>query len=295
MGNFPRPIVDPLGMPGPEPQEGPEEAPPAGPPVAVVGFGRCGSTMLMNMLRAGGIPFADGAHPVCGEHRGQEAVTALRPGTVAKLLDPTHPDCRVPAGADKWVFLWLDRDAFAAGPAQSIDHAVMEHTSRACAVILEAGWSDVGSWSELWRMASRDAAGNTTSGDVFLHDSRDCLAIGATGLTALVGVSNLAVINTDDAVLVASLDQVQSVREIAAALRKKKKRRPKRKPPTRPKAFPSSALHNQSIRGCLSIQRRRIRMLRMLARNMTSNASPTNGTMPTTPSSATLPSIRATM
>lgn len=118
-------------------------------------------------------------------------------------------------------FLWLDRDAFAAGPAQSIDHAVMEHTSRACAVILEAGWSDVGSWSELWRMASRDAAGNTTSGDVFLHDSRDCLAIGATGLTALVGVSNLAVINTDDAVLVASLDQVQSVREIAAALRKK--------------------------------------------------------------------------
>ncbi|HVJ42067.1 MAG TPA: mannose-1-phosphate guanylyltransferase/mannose-6-phosphate isomerase [Dongiaceae bacterium] len=118
-------------------------------------------------------------------------------------------------------FLWLDRDAFVASPTQSIDHAVMEHTSRACAVILDAGWSDVGSWSELWRMASRDAAGNTTSGDVFLHDSRDCLAIGATGLTALVGVSNLAVINTDDAVLVASLDQVQSVREIAAALRLK--------------------------------------------------------------------------
>jgi len=118
-------------------------------------------------------------------------------------------------------FLWLDHEAFAASPNISIDHAVMEHTSRSCAVVLEAGWSDVGTWSELWRMASRDAAGNTTSGDVFLHDSRDCLAIGATGLTALVGVSNLAVINTDDAVLVASLDQVQSVREIAAALRRR--------------------------------------------------------------------------
>lgn len=118
-------------------------------------------------------------------------------------------------------FLWLDRDAFAASPDISIDHAVMEHTARSCAVVLDAGWSDVGTWSELWRMASRDAAGNTTSGDVVLHDSRDCLAIGATGLTALVGVSNLAVINTDDAVLVASLDQVQSVREIAATLRRK--------------------------------------------------------------------------
>jgi mannose-1-phosphate guanylyltransferase/mannose-6-phosphate isomerase len=118
-------------------------------------------------------------------------------------------------------FLWVDREAFAASPSISIDHAVMEHTSRSCAVVLDAGWSDVGTWSELWRMASRDAAGNTTSGDVVLHDSRDCLAIGATGLTALVGVSNLAVINTDDAVLVASLDQVQSVREIAAALRRR--------------------------------------------------------------------------
>ncbi|HVI87908.1 MAG TPA: mannose-1-phosphate guanylyltransferase/mannose-6-phosphate isomerase [Dongiaceae bacterium] len=118
-------------------------------------------------------------------------------------------------------FLWLDHEAFAVSPNISIDHAVMEHTSRSCAVVLEAGWSDVGTWSELWRMASRDAAGNTTSGDVFLHDSRDCLAIGATGLTALVGVSNLAVINTDDAVLVASLDQVQSVREIAAVLRRR--------------------------------------------------------------------------
>ena len=117
-------------------------------------------------------------------------------------------------------FLRLGTDAFAASPANSIDYAVMEHTHRACTVTLAAGWSDIGSWSELWRVAERDAAGNAASGDVLLRDSRDCLVIGEHGLTTLIGVSNLAVVTTDDAVLVANLDQAQAVREIVAELRR---------------------------------------------------------------------------
>ncbi|HEX9449296.1 MAG TPA: mannose-1-phosphate guanylyltransferase/mannose-6-phosphate isomerase, partial [Dongiaceae bacterium] len=82
-------------------------------------------------------------------------------------------------------FLRIGTDAFAACPAISIDYAVMERTQRACTVTLDAGWSDIGSWSELWRVAECDSAGNATSGDVMLRDSRDCLVIGDHGLTAL--------------------------------------------------------------------------------------------------------------
>lgn len=103
------PVVGPLGMPAPE---GGKRAEP-GPPVAVVGFGRCGSTMVMRMLRAGGIPFSEGAHSYSGEQTEgdiAQAIAAVRPGTVTKLLDPNHPECRFPPEADSWVFLWLDRD-----------------------------------------------------------------------------------------------------------------------------------------------------------------------------------------
>jgi mannose-1-phosphate guanylyltransferase/mannose-6-phosphate isomerase len=117
-------------------------------------------------------------------------------------------------------FLRLSAAAFAASPSISIDYAVMERTDRACTVTLDAGWSDIGSWSELWRVAERDTAGNVVSGDVLLRDSRDCLVIGDHGLTTLIGVGNLAVVTTDDAVLVASLDQDQAVREVVAELRR---------------------------------------------------------------------------
>lgn len=83
-----------------------------GPPVVIVGFGRCGSTMLMRMLRAGGIPFADGAHPQSGEHPGspEALIASVQAGTVAKLLNPSYLDMPLPATAADWVFLWLDRD-----------------------------------------------------------------------------------------------------------------------------------------------------------------------------------------
>lgn len=80
-------------------------------PVVVTGFGRCGSTMLMTMLRAGGIPFAAGANEHSGEHPSLEhGIAAARPGAVVKLLDPTQPSWALPPQAATWTFLWLDRD-----------------------------------------------------------------------------------------------------------------------------------------------------------------------------------------
>ena len=80
-------------------------------PVVVTGFGRCGSTMLMRMLRAGGIPFAVGASSYSGEHPSlREAIDSVAPATVTKLLDPMQPAWVLPADAATWVFLWLDRD-----------------------------------------------------------------------------------------------------------------------------------------------------------------------------------------
>jgi mannose-1-phosphate guanylyltransferase/mannose-6-phosphate isomerase len=120
-------------------------------------------------------------------------------------------------------FLRIGEAAFAASPAISIDYAVMERTRRACTVTLDAGWSDIGSWSELWRVAQRDVDGNAIKGDVILRDSHDCLVLGEHGLTTLIGVNNLAVVTTDDAVLITALDRDQDVREIVARLRQDKR------------------------------------------------------------------------
>lgn len=81
------------------------------PPVVVTGFGRCGSTMLMQMLHAGGIPFAPGAAYSSGEHHSTEqAIASARPGHAVKLLDPVGLDWQLPPAAADWTFLWLDRD-----------------------------------------------------------------------------------------------------------------------------------------------------------------------------------------
>jgi mannose-1-phosphate guanylyltransferase/mannose-6-phosphate isomerase len=115
-------------------------------------------------------------------------------------------------------FVRLDRDAFAACPADSIDYAVMEKTEGAMVLPVDIGWSDVGSWSALWDVATRDAQGNATHGDVIAVDSRNSYAH-ARRLVALVGVDDLVVVETDDAVLVARKDKVQQVKEVVARLK----------------------------------------------------------------------------
>ena len=115
-------------------------------------------------------------------------------------------------------FIRLDRDAFAACAADSIDYAVMERTDTAQVLPVDIGWNDVGSWSALWDVARRDADGNATLGDVIAIDSRNSY-VHARRLVALVGVDDLVVVDTDDAVLVARKDRVQQVKDVVARLK----------------------------------------------------------------------------
>ncbi|WP_298577138.1 mannose-1-phosphate guanylyltransferase/mannose-6-phosphate isomerase [uncultured Luteimonas sp.] len=115
-------------------------------------------------------------------------------------------------------FIRLDREAFAACPSDSIDYAVMEHTAGARVLPVDIGWNDVGSWSALWEVSEHDGDGNAHHGDVIAVDSRNSYAY-ARRLVALVGVDDLVVVETDDAVLVARKDRVQQVKEVVAQLK----------------------------------------------------------------------------
>ncbi|KAF0112686.1 MAG: mannose-1-phosphate guanylyltransferase [Rhodospirillaceae bacterium] len=110
-------------------------------------------------------------------------------------------------------FIRLVVTAFAASPNISIDHAVMERTSSAAVVPLEAGWSDLGSWAALWEAGMGDENGNVLKGDVQLDDVRECFIDSEHGLVACLGVRNLIVVVTRDAVLVADKDKAQDLAE----------------------------------------------------------------------------------
>jgi len=115
-------------------------------------------------------------------------------------------------------FLRLGSTAFASAPAMSVDHAVMEHTNRAVVVPIDVGWSDLGAWSALWDIAEKDADGNALIGDVLVDGVTDCYVRGDRRLVALLGVSGLSVVDTDDALLVMSQDRAQDVRRIVDRL-----------------------------------------------------------------------------
>jgi mannose-1-phosphate guanylyltransferase/mannose-6-phosphate isomerase len=119
-------------------------------------------------------------------------------------------------------FIRLDKEAFAACPSQSIDYAVMERTGAAMVLPVDIGWNDVGSWSALWDVAERDADGNARHGDVIAVDSRNSYAY-ARRLVALVGVDDMIVVETDDAILVARKDKVQQVKDVVALLKQEQR------------------------------------------------------------------------
>jgi mannose-1-phosphate guanylyltransferase/mannose-6-phosphate isomerase len=119
-------------------------------------------------------------------------------------------------------FIRLDKEAFAACPSQSIDYAVMERTDAAMVLPVDIGWNDVGSWSALWDVAERDADGNARHGDVIAVDSRNSYAY-ARRLVALVGVDDMIVVETDDAILVARKDKVQQVKDVVALLKQEQR------------------------------------------------------------------------
>ncbi len=124
----------------------------------------------------------------------------------------------------------VGKEAFAQCPADSIDYAVMERVAQATpgagaalpagvVIPLSAGWSDVGAWDALWQVLPKDPDGNVAQGDVMLQDCRDTLALSSGRLVACVGVSDLVVVETADAILVAHKDHTQDVKKIVDRLK----------------------------------------------------------------------------
>jgi mannose-1-phosphate guanylyltransferase / mannose-6-phosphate isomerase len=121
--------------------------------------------------------------------------------------------------SDDLGFVRLDRTSFAQSPNVSIDYAVMEKTSAAAMLPIDVGWSDVGSWSSLWDIAPRDKDNNYVHGEAVLEDTQNCYVHSERGLISTIGVNNLIIVDTPDALLVADKSRTQEVSKIVARLR----------------------------------------------------------------------------
>ena len=125
----------------------------------------------------------------------------------------------VAEGASDLDFFRLGKDAFAASPSISIDHAVMEKTAKAVVQPIDVGWTDVGAWGALWDLGEKDAAGNVLVGDAMAPKSRNSYVRSEGKLTVLLGVDDVVVVSTDDVVLVAAKDKSQDIKTVVEGLR----------------------------------------------------------------------------
>ncbi|HGM7031718.1 TPA: mannose-1-phosphate guanylyltransferase/mannose-6-phosphate isomerase [Serratia liquefaciens] len=119
-------------------------------------------------------------------------------------------------------FIRVDQEIFKHCPSDSIDYAVMEKTRDAVVIPIDAGWSDVGSWSSLWDVSEKDHLGNVNVGEIISIDSTDNYISSESALVATIGLDNLIVVNTNDALLIASKDRVQDVKKVVDELKKRK-------------------------------------------------------------------------
>ena len=116
-------------------------------------------------------------------------------------------------------FISIPNEIFSECPDESIDYAVMEHTADAVVVGLDADWNDVGSWSALWDVSPKDEHGNVLTGDAWIHNSQNCYINSDEKLVAAVGVENLVIVSTKDAVLVMNKDRAQDVKKAVEFLK----------------------------------------------------------------------------
>lgn len=160
-----------------------------------------------------------------GRHLWNSGMFLFRVDTLLAELEVHAPEvlaaCRAALAGRKsdLDFSRLDAESFRRAPSISIDYAVMERTRTAAVVPVDMGWTDVGSWTTLWEVADKDAAGNVRIGDVLLEGTRNCYVRSDNVLTALVGVQDVIVAVTDDAVLVVHRDQAQNVKAIVDRLK----------------------------------------------------------------------------
>lgn len=116
-------------------------------------------------------------------------------------------------------FIRVDAETFATSPDDSIDYAVMEKTDSAVVVPLDAGWSDVGSWSALWEIHPQDEHGNVCKGDVITEDVNNSYIHSESRLVAAIGIDNHVIVETDDVILVADKSRVQDVKKLVAQVK----------------------------------------------------------------------------
>ena len=116
-------------------------------------------------------------------------------------------------------FIRPDAEVFTTCPSDSIDYAVMEHTPDGAVVSLDCDWSDIGAWSALWQTGDQDSAGNVTHGDVVLNKTQNSYIRSQSRLVTTTGVSDIVVVETADAVMVADRHSVQDVKDIVNALK----------------------------------------------------------------------------
>lgn len=161
-----------------------------------------------------------------GEYYWNSGIFLFTPAAFLAELTAREPEmaagCRraLAEGQTDLFFFRLAEDAFAAIRGQSIDYAVMEHTKRAAVVpVADMGWSDVGSWSALWQEESRDGDGNVLKGDVMALNTSNCYVRSEGHLVTALGVRDLIVVATDDAVLVAGKECDQDVKLIVDRLK----------------------------------------------------------------------------
>lgn len=164
-----------------------------------------------------------------GDYFWNSGMFAFRADTFLQELNKFNPDmlsaCKRALDAAKvdLDFTRLDKALFSACPADSIDYAVMEKTDKAVVIPLDAGWNDVGSWSALWDVADKDQFGNAISGDVLTVDTENSFVRAENKLVAIIGVRDLVVVETADALMVAPKDRVQEVKDIVAQLKQLKR------------------------------------------------------------------------
>ena len=123
------------------------------------------------------------------------------------------------AAADRSQGVQLDAESFAATPANSIDYTVMERTNNAAVVPLDVGWNDVGSWTAIWNVAAGDESGNVLVGDVVVTDTKNSYIRSDSRLVTVAGLEGVVVVETDDAVLVTTIANAQSVKAIVDMLK----------------------------------------------------------------------------
>ncbi|OOZ34231.1 mannose-1-phosphate guanylyltransferase/mannose-6-phosphate isomerase [Solemya velesiana gill symbiont] len=160
-----------------------------------------------------------------GEYYWNSGMFAFKASRYLEKLEKHNPEmlaaCRDSYNSAEKLFdfINLDKEVFGRCPSDSIDYAVMEKTDSAVVIPLDADWNDVGSWSALWDVSEKDSAGNSLQGDVVAHDTRNSYVHSEYKLVATVGVEDMVVVETDDAVMVAPKNRVQDVKIIVDRLK----------------------------------------------------------------------------